>query len=82
MNGQRRIHVEKFNSLSIRCVKNIKSLQSRSSSDPPLGLSGLLVGASSLALFGLVKVRKMLILGDISSLTAKNAEFLVKRKIP
>jgi len=74
--------VEKFNNSSIRCVKNIKSLQSRSSLDQPLGLSGLLVRASSLALFGLMKVRKMLILEDISSLTATNAEFLLKREIP
>ena len=37
---------------------------------------------SSLALFGLMKARRMLVLGDTSSLTAKNAEFLVTREIP
>ena len=32
--------------------------------------------------FGRMKVKKMLILGDILSLTAKNVEFLAKREIP
>ena len=36
---------------------------------------------SSPALFGLMKVKRMLILEDILSLTAKNAEFLVKKEI-
>ena len=45
--------MEKFNSSSIRCVKNIKSLQSRSSLDQHFGLSGLLGRVSSPVLFGL-----------------------------
>lgn len=57
-------------------------LQSTSSLDQHIGLNGLLGRVSSLALFGLMKARRMLVLGDTSSLTGKNAEFLVTREIP